>query len=65
MERYGSRCGWLIKGRGRLTAATVAGPRAGDVLNMLNLPVRPEIPMEDLQSMLYAFPTLYSAIGER
>lgn len=55
----------MIKGRGRLTAATVAGPRAGDVLNMLNLPVRPEIPMEDLQSMLYAFPTLYSAIGER
>ncbi len=64
---------WLERGilkvvadraNGTVVGATVAGPQAGDMLGMLNLAVHAEIPMQDLQSMLYGFPALYSAIGE-
>ena len=50
--------------KGILIGATVAGPQAGDVFGMLNLAVHARIPLEELQSMLYGFPGLYSTIGE-
>ena len=49
---------------GALIGATVAGPKAGDVFGMLNLAVHAHVPLAELQSMLYGFPGLYSAIGE-
>ena len=49
---------------GALIGATVAGPKAGDVFGMLNLAVHAGVPLAELQSMLYGFPGLYSAIGE-
>jgi len=49
---------------GTLIGATVAGPQAGDVFGMLNLAVHARTPLAELQSMLYGFPGLYSAIGE-
>ena len=50
--------------RGTLIGASVAGPRAAEMLGMLNLAVHNQIPIKDLQTMMYAFPAFYSAIGE-
>jgi pyruvate/2-oxoglutarate dehydrogenase complex dihydrolipoamide dehydrogenase (E3) component len=49
---------------GILVGATVAGPRAGDVLGMLGLAVHAKVPLAELRSMVYAFPTFYGGIGE-
>lgn len=49
---------------GTLLGATVAGPRGTDMLGMLNLAVHARIPLAELQSMIYAFPSYYGAIGE-
>jgi len=49
---------------GTLIGATVVGPNGGDVFGMLNLAVHAQVPLAQLQSMLYGFPGLYSAIGE-
>lgn len=47
-----------------IVGATVAGPRAGELLGMLGLAVHARIPVSDLQHMIYAFPTFYGGIGE-
>lgn len=44
--------------------ATVAGPHGGDVLGLLSLAVHARIPLAELRSMIYAFPTFHGAIGE-
>lgn len=49
---------------GALIGASVAARQGGDVFGMLNLAVHARVPMDDLRSMLYGFPALYSAIGE-
>lgn len=49
---------------GVLVGATVAGPRGGEMLGMLALAVHSRIPVEELRSMIYAFPTFYGGIGE-
>jgi pyruvate/2-oxoglutarate dehydrogenase complex dihydrolipoamide dehydrogenase (E3) component len=49
---------------GRLIGATAAGPHGGEVLGMLALAVHAQVPLADLRSMIYAFPTFYGAIGE-
>lgn len=49
---------------GVLLGATAVGPRAGDMLGMLNLAVHARVPLAELRSMIYAFPTFYGAIGE-
>jgi pyruvate/2-oxoglutarate dehydrogenase complex dihydrolipoamide dehydrogenase (E3) component len=47
-----------------LVGATVAGPHGGDTLSMLSLAVHARIPLTDLRSMIYAFPTFHGGIGE-
>jgi pyruvate/2-oxoglutarate dehydrogenase complex dihydrolipoamide dehydrogenase (E3) component len=47
-----------------LIGATVAGPYGVDILGMLNLAVHTRIPVTQLRSMMYAFPSFYSTIGE-
>lgn len=49
---------------GVLLGATVVGPRAGEMLGMLNLAVHARLTLADMQSMIYAFPTFYGGIGE-
>ena len=46
-------------GRGILVGATSAGPRGGEVLSMFNLAVHARIPISELRSMIYAYPTFY------
>ncbi|MEO6123690.1 MAG: NAD(P)/FAD-dependent oxidoreductase [Ilumatobacteraceae bacterium] len=45
--------------RGVLVGATSAGPRGGDVLSMFNLAVHARVPIAQLRSMIYAYPTFY------
>ena len=45
--------------RGILVGATSVGPRGGDVLSMFNLAVHARIPVSELTSMIYAYPTFY------
>jgi pyruvate/2-oxoglutarate dehydrogenase complex dihydrolipoamide dehydrogenase (E3) component len=49
---------------GVLVGATAVGPRGTDMLGMLNLAVHARIPVAELKTMIYAFPSYYSAIGE-
>lgn len=49
---------------GCLAGGTAVGPNAGELLGLLGLAVHARIPVADLQSMIYAFPTFYGAIGE-
>lgn len=49
---------------GLLVGATTAGPHGGDVLGMLSLAIHAEIPIHELQSMVYAFPTFHGGVGE-
>lgn len=49
---------------GVLVGATAAGPHGGEILGLLSLAVHAHIPLAELRSMIYAFPTFYSAIGE-
>ncbi|MDW7740635.1 MAG: NAD(P)/FAD-dependent oxidoreductase, partial [Bacillota bacterium] len=49
---------------GILVGATVVGPHAGEVLGFLSLAVHARIPIPELQSMIYGFPTFYGGIGE-
>jgi hypothetical protein len=34
------------------------------MLGLLNLAVHARVPLEEMRSMIYAFPTFYGAIGE-
>ncbi|HJT37606.1 MAG TPA: NAD(P)/FAD-dependent oxidoreductase, partial [Actinomycetota bacterium] len=54
----------LIEDRARvvLVGATSAGPAGGEVLSMLTLAVHAAIPIEQLRSMIYAYPTFHRAI---
>ncbi|MEJ2333596.1 MAG: NAD(P)/FAD-dependent oxidoreductase [Desulfobulbaceae bacterium] len=49
---------------GVLVGATVVGPRGTDMLGMLNLAVHARIPIAELKTMIYAFPSYYGTIGE-
>jgi pyruvate/2-oxoglutarate dehydrogenase complex dihydrolipoamide dehydrogenase (E3) component len=49
---------------GVLAGATAVGPHGGEMLGLLTLAVHGRIPMAELQSMIYAFPTFYGGIGE-
>jgi pyruvate/2-oxoglutarate dehydrogenase complex dihydrolipoamide dehydrogenase (E3) component len=49
---------------GVLVGATAAGPNGVEMLGLLNLAVHARTPLEQLRSMIYAFPAFYSAIGE-
>jgi pyruvate/2-oxoglutarate dehydrogenase complex dihydrolipoamide dehydrogenase (E3) component len=49
-------------GRGVLVGATSAGPVGGEVLAMLTLAVHVEVPVEQLRTMIYAYPTFHRAV---
>jgi pyruvate/2-oxoglutarate dehydrogenase complex dihydrolipoamide dehydrogenase (E3) component len=49
---------------GVLVGATVVGPRGTDMLGLLNLAVHARIPVAELKTMIYAFPSFYGTIGE-
>ena len=49
---------------GVLVGATAVGPDGGEVLGLLSLAVHARVPIAQLQSMIYAFPTSYGAVGE-
>src|SRR4051812_33361771 len=42
-----------------LVGATSVGPRGGEVLSMFNLAVHARVPIDQLRSMIYAYPTFY------
>ncbi len=45
--------------RGILVGASSVGPRGGSVLGLFNLAVHARVPVSELQSMIYAYPTFY------
>ncbi|MFW5941794.1 MAG: dihydrolipoyl dehydrogenase family protein [Chloroflexota bacterium] len=49
---------------GVLLGATVVGPHGGEMLGLLSLAVHARVPLTELRSMIYAFPTFYGGIGE-
>lgn len=49
---------------GTLVGATAVGPHGGEMLGLLSLAVHAQIPLAELRSMIYAFPTFYGGIGE-
>jgi pyruvate/2-oxoglutarate dehydrogenase complex dihydrolipoamide dehydrogenase (E3) component len=49
---------------GTLIGASVVAPHGAEVMGMLSLAVHSKLSMTDLQSMIYAFPTFYGAVGE-
>ncbi len=48
--------------RGVLVGATSAGPAGGEVLGALVVAVHGQVPVADLRSMIYAYPTFHRAI---
>lgn len=50
--------------RGILVGATVISPYGGEILGMLTLAVHARVPVRDLLTMHYAFPTLHRSILE-
>jgi pyruvate/2-oxoglutarate dehydrogenase complex dihydrolipoamide dehydrogenase (E3) component len=49
---------------GILVGATAAGPHGGEMLGLLSLAVHARVPLVELRSMIYGFPTFYAGIGE-
>jgi pyruvate/2-oxoglutarate dehydrogenase complex dihydrolipoamide dehydrogenase (E3) component len=47
-----------------LIGATSAGPHGGEVLSMLTLAVKEEIPIDNLRTMIYAYPTFHRAVED-
>jgi pyruvate/2-oxoglutarate dehydrogenase complex dihydrolipoamide dehydrogenase (E3) component len=54
----------LDRESGVLVGATAAGPQAGEMLAMLTMAVHERIPLKNLRSMIYAFPSFYGGVGE-
>jgi pyruvate/2-oxoglutarate dehydrogenase complex dihydrolipoamide dehydrogenase (E3) component len=50
--------------RGVLVGATAMGPSGGEVLGLLALAVHAEIPVEQLRTMIYAYPTFHRGIED-
>ena len=50
--------------RGVLVGATSVGPRGGEVLSMLGLAIKAEVPVPTLRGMIYAYPTFYRGVGD-
>src|SRR5487761_281944 len=49
-------------GRDLLVGATSAGPAGGEVLSALTVAVHAQVPVADLRTMIYAYPTFHRAI---
>jgi pyruvate/2-oxoglutarate dehydrogenase complex dihydrolipoamide dehydrogenase (E3) component len=54
----------IDRSTGTLVGATTAGPSGGEMLGMLTLAVHAHIPVAELQTMIYAYPTFHGGIGE-
>ena len=52
------------RSRGVLVGATAMGPNGGEVLGMLTLAVHARTPVEELRSMIYAYPTFHRGIED-
>ncbi len=52
------------RARGVLVGATAMGPNGGEVLGMLTLAVHARTPIEELVSMIYAYPTFHRGIED-
>ncbi len=50
--------------RGVLVGATSAGPAGGEVLGALVVAVHGQVPVADLRTMIYAYPTFHRAIED-
>jgi pyruvate/2-oxoglutarate dehydrogenase complex dihydrolipoamide dehydrogenase (E3) component len=50
--------------RGVLVGATSAGPVGGEVLGALAVAVHGQVPVADLRSMIYAYPTFHRGIED-
>jgi len=50
--------------RGVLVGATVAGPNGGEVLGLLTLAVHVGVPLADLRSMIWAYPTFHRGVED-
>jgi pyruvate/2-oxoglutarate dehydrogenase complex dihydrolipoamide dehydrogenase (E3) component len=50
--------------RGVLVGATSVGPSGGEVLGALAVAVHGQVPVADLQTMIYAYPTFHRAIED-
>lgn len=56
----------LVADRARdvLVGATVMGPNAGEVISMLTLAIHAEIPLAQLRTMMYAYPTFHRGVED-
>ncbi len=52
------------RSRGVLVGATSMGPSGGEVLGLLTLAVHARTPIEELRSMIYAYPTFHRGIED-
>jgi pyruvate/2-oxoglutarate dehydrogenase complex dihydrolipoamide dehydrogenase (E3) component len=50
--------------QGILVGATAAGPNGGEVLGLLALAVHARVPVSDLRTMMYAYPTFHRGIED-
>ena len=50
--------------RGVLVGATSVGPRGGEVLSMLGLAIKAEVPVSNMRTMIYAYPTFYRGVED-
>ena len=49
---------------GLLVGATAAGPSGGEVLGLLSLAVHAKVPISEMQSMIWAYPTFHRGIED-
>ena len=54
----------IDRSKGTLVGATTVGPSGGEMLGMLTLAVHAQIPVAELQTMIYPYPTFHGGIGE-
>jgi len=56
----------LVADRDRsvLVGATSIGPTGGEVLGLLTLAVHAEVPLEQLRTMIYAYPTFHRGVED-
>jgi pyruvate/2-oxoglutarate dehydrogenase complex dihydrolipoamide dehydrogenase (E3) component len=54
----------IDRSAGVLVGATSVGPSGGELLGFLGVAVHGRVPVETLQSMIYAYPTFYGGLGE-
>ena len=52
------------RARGVLVGATAMGPNGGEVLGLLALAVHARVPIEELRTMIYAYPTFHRGVED-